>query len=452
MVVPGQGYHPSVNDIDLSTITPSGPWPLAKRVAFRFAFLYFLFYALTNSLPLTIVPIVGGLGMQGLGKMFQELGLLTGHHLVGIEGEIFRGPTGSGDTTLDYLMTLNIALFATAGTLLWSVLSRGARSHDKLARWLVLGTRYYVGICMMIYGLAKVMKGQFPEPSLATLLATYGESSPMRLAWTFMGYSAPYTIFTGLGELVGGLLLMFRWTRTLGAAITAGVMANVAMINFSYDVPVKLFSSHLFVFAAAILVVDAPRLWNLFVRNRPVGTADLSPPISSRRVATTLHVIKGILLAIFLGQGLYGQYRSYYQWGDGRPKSEMYGIHDVRTFYVDDEERPPLATDTYRWKAVVIDRPEGYFGRPGYIAIQHMDGSIQNHQVHLDVAEGTLTFPGSSPPAEMEIEKQAQGRWILYGPWQGNQLEVHFTPRPLSKMELPGRGFHWINEVPHQRP
>ena len=56
-----------------------------------------------------------------------------------------------------------------------------------------------------------------------------------------MGYSRPYAIFCGLVETVGGLLLFWQRTTTLGALIVAASMANVAMLNFSYDVPVKLF-------------------------------------------------------------------------------------------------------------------------------------------------------------------------------------------------------------------
>ena len=34
----------------------------------------------------------------------------------------------------------------------------------------------------------------------------------MGILWTFMGQSKGYTIFAGLGELVGGLLLLSRYT------------------------------------------------------------------------------------------------------------------------------------------------------------------------------------------------------------------------------------------------
>jgi hypothetical protein len=53
------------------------------------------------------------------------------------------------------------------------------------------------------------------------LLKPYGESSPMGLLWTFMGYSTGYNLFTGGAEALGGLLgkvandqVSIRFTRS----------------------------------------------------------------------------------------------------------------------------------------------------------------------------------------------------------------------------------------------
>src|ERR1044071_6897724 len=87
-----------------------------------------------------------------------------------------------------------------------------------------------------------------------------GGTSPMRLMWAFMGYSLPYTVFAGLAEVTGGVLLLWRRTATLGALVVAIVMTNVVLMNLCYDVPVKLFSTLLLVFAIAIGLPDARRL------------------------------------------------------------------------------------------------------------------------------------------------------------------------------------------------
>ncbi len=80
-----------------------------------------------------------------------------------------------------------------------------------------------------------------------------GDLSPMRLAWLFIGYSVPYEIFGGLLETVSGLLLSFRRTQLLGSLMTLATIGNVVMINFCYDIPVKLFSSQLFLHVVVYL-------------------------------------------------------------------------------------------------------------------------------------------------------------------------------------------------------
>jgi hypothetical protein len=38
---------------------------------------------------------------------------------------------------------------------------------------------------------------------------------------------------------------------------------------------------------------------------------------------------------------------------------------------------------------------------------------------------------------------------ILRGRWHGRAVEIRLVRRSLEEMELPGRGFHRINETPH---
>jgi hypothetical protein len=63
-----------------------------------------------------------------------------------------------------------------------------------------------------------------------------------------IGYSKPFEIFTGVCECLAGLLLIFRATSTLGAFVATTVFLNVMVMNLAYNIPVKLFSTHLFVF------------------------------------------------------------------------------------------------------------------------------------------------------------------------------------------------------------
>jgi hypothetical protein len=52
--------------------------------------------------------------------------------------------------------------------------------------------------------------------------------------------------------VVGGALLLFRRTTTAGALVLIAVLTNIVTLNFSCDVPVKLFSSHLLLMAVSL--------------------------------------------------------------------------------------------------------------------------------------------------------------------------------------------------------
>ena len=84
-----------------------------------------------------------------------------------------------------------------------------------------------------------------------------------------MGASESYTMFVGFAEMISGILLFPRKTSTLGALMSIGVLSNVVALNFSYDVPVKLYSSHLLAMAIFVLLPEARRLANFFIFNRP---------------------------------------------------------------------------------------------------------------------------------------------------------------------------------------
>lgn len=39
----------------------------------------------------------------------------------------------------------------------------------------------------------------------------------------------------------------------------------------------------------------------------------------------------------------------------------------------------------------------------------------------------------------------------MTGTWRGREIEARLLERDLSGLELSGRGFRWINELPYNR-
>lgn len=134
---------------------------------------------------------------------------------------------------------------------------------------LEVGIKCYLSFFFMIYGAAKLSKNQFSEPeTFAHRLL--GQMELGELAWAFFSSSFPYTVFIGLGQMLGAFLLCFRRTTLLGASLLFVIALNVVMVNFFYDISVRLFSSVLLIMISYLLLLEAARLWGFFLGKKSV--------------------------------------------------------------------------------------------------------------------------------------------------------------------------------------
>lgn len=252
-------------------------WPLIAVVGFRWLVLYFGFYGFP--LLLDVVPSLSA-PIQALWARADNMLPWVGRVVFGLPNVQVNFPTGSGDTTADYLRSFVIAVIATVGTVVWSVVERVVREYRHFARWFVSAIRYALSASLISYGVAKVVPMQFPTPSASRLIEPFGALSPMGLLWAFTGTSTAYQIFAGFTELIPGVLLIFRRTALVGAMMAVPVMVNVVLLNYTYDVPVKLYSSHLLFMALIVIAPDTHRLWCVLIVSRARGT---SRPSARRR-------------------------------------------------------------------------------------------------------------------------------------------------------------------------
>ena len=128
---------------------------------------------------------------------------------------------------------------------MWSLLDFRRTDYRRLHFYLRIYIRYALSFTLFGYGFAKVFPTQFIFPRLAGWWNLGRISHP----WACCGLHGlfdAYIIFSGLAEVTGATLLLFRRTATLGAMTSAAVLLNVVMLNFCYDVPVKLYSLNLF--------------------------------------------------------------------------------------------------------------------------------------------------------------------------------------------------------------
>ncbi len=422
-----------------ATLTPS--WSLLEKIGFRFFFLFFfpqLFEALFS------IFLHGG----SIGDFYQNMWDTTinwaGRTFFNIPKITIR-PNGSGDTTWNWVQLFLISSTALIGTVVWSVADRKRPHYHSFNYWFCVLLRFYLGITMLSYGFAKVFFSQFGTITTYRLFEQLGDMSPMGLLWTFMAFSKGYQFFTGMGEVIGGFLLFFRRTTLLGSLIIVAVMSNVVMLNFFYDVPVKIFSSQLLLAAFYLIAPDVKRLLYFFVLNQPAPAREY-PLFSSKQWFKWGRIgLKTLLIGSYVIMGGMQGYQSLtYQ---ESPQSALYGPYEV----VDFKKNNQIAssTDTLRWERVFVDR-RGSFDM---ISITNSHGLQQRIGFEYNQAKHSFTLKewyGDDKKYPFSYTQPDSSTLFLRGKWKDDSLSMK-----LQKIKKPflltSRGFHWINETPFNK-
>lgn len=421
----------------------STTWSHPQKIAFRFFFIFFGLFIFP--FPLNSIP--GSDVIFGFYNDFWTWMInIVGTHLVGLEEPLELKFTGSGDGMYSWVMNLTILLLSIIGTGIWSWLDWGRSNYEKLQWWLLLFVTYYVASSLFFYGIVKVFYLQFVAPNLERLFQTFGQASPMRLLWTFMGFSETYTMFSGWCETLAALLLVFRRTRTLGGLTAFAVMLNVFLLNMSYDVPVKLYSFQLMIMGLYIGLQDHERLLGFFLLNKPIQPANHAMPIQSKR---WVWLVLGLQVLV-AGYSIVNPTRTALDgrkaYGSEREKSALYGIYNTETFVHNQDTLAPLLTDTVRWKRVLMDYPN-------FISVIKMDDKVERYQSEIDTAAQQISLHLAADTANKFLFTYAktEDSMRLEGVIDEDTLSVDLLYYDPQDMGLLGRGFHWVNEVPYNR-
>ncbi len=390
-------------------------WSNARRVGFRFGFA--LAVLIIFPFPIGFIPKTDTIG-EWLGKPLEWLTIWVAENLLGLPTPS-TAPTGSGDTMFAWVFLGLTVVLAAIAALIWTLADRRSTAYPRLAAWLEVLLRYWLALTMLAYGLFKVIPSQFGAPSVVSLDRRLGDMSPMGLLWTFMGYSTPYIQFGGALEMLAGLLLLFQRTRVLGAAVAAGVMANVVMLNFCYDVPVKQLSALLLLTALILLAPHVRRLLAAFIAEaRERGT---------RRQERARLVVKAVLVIACM-YALVTQAIDFH--------AGMTATTPLDGAWLVDSFTPPAAADSERWsKLLLTATPYAHLGIVPVAGKTAIKPATVIEIAHLIVlGDGAWIY--RQPDAEhLVIDTGTE------------HATLHRDAEPL----LVTRGFHWVQEAPFNR-
>jgi uncharacterized membrane protein YphA (DoxX/SURF4 family) len=404
------------------------------RIALRFVCSYLLLFIITFPPTIFRTPV-----QRTYVPLWNGLVNWVGQHLLHLKSPM---EVLFGDTVFEWVLVLSLLLLAACVTIVWSWIDRRS-SYVSLHEWLRLVVRLWLATFLISYGAGKVFPAQFPPPSLARYLGTYGSSSPWGLLWTFMGVSRGYQFFTGALELTAGMLIVVPQLTTLGALLAIATMSNVLALNIGYDIHVKLFSAHLLVAALFLAAPDLHGLFRFLVERRaaePRPVPVLLRGVWMNRTLRALQFAFGLYVAATMMGWSYHRVLSRSEMVERTP---FYGIWTVDEFVRDGVVHAPLTTDELRWQRVVIESTST-------VGLQMMNGDLQRCDLKLDPLTRAMEISGHNPEtlARFTYTGDAGGRILaLHGEEENHPLHLMLR-RVEPNFLLMTRGVRWVHPFP----
>jgi len=276
-------------------------WNIVSKVLFRTAFCFFLLYALFGGSAslLDLIPGAGAAVDRSIRVPMERLSQWVGIHLFHLTGPAAQlHIQATSDSALRWVAVAVMLAISAIATLIWSALDQRRENYRTLLAWFRLVIRLTLGVALLRYGFIKVFPIQFGPPPLAVLNEPVGNSSPTMLFWSLYGLNPTFVMTLGWTEVAAGLLLLFRKTAFLGAVFAMIVMTNVALLDISFDVPVKLYSLSLLAMAFVLLVPEMGIMTRLFLSHQPVRAVGTWGPATSRRTGRLFLLGLEVLVAV----------------------------------------------------------------------------------------------------------------------------------------------------------
>ncbi len=424
-------------------------WPLWRRIIFRFFFIYFLLYIA----PWNWFSVIPGANfilqyysnaiewavIKANANFFQVFNIKNVHPVY----------NGSGDTSYNWAENYFYLSIGAIGCIVWTLIDWKRKSYRQLNYLLCLVTRYNLALVAFSYGGYKILALQMSFPLISQLATPLGDFLPMRFSWLFIGYSTPYEVFSGVMEVLVGLLLIWRRTATLGVLVGTAVFINVMTLNLCYDIPVKLFSMNLVLMCLFLLANEYKRILCFFVLNKPATLCNIyTYPLTKKWMRITRVVLKLGMLFI-VGKSFYetwGYFRESNRLAEVKPINS--GVYNVEKFIVNNDTIPALISDTLRWQDIIFEKGGMGSIKTGDTIFRKRYGR-QYFVFTADTVAHVIKFkksPQDSSGLAMQYNMPEVNTIQLWGKKQNDSLYIELK-KSNRHFQLAEKQFHWLSEA-----
>jgi branched-subunit amino acid transport protein AzlD len=221
------------------------------------------------------------------------------------------------------------------------------------------------------------------------------------------------------------------------------------MLNLAYDVPRKIFTIHLMIIAALLILPASKRLASFFIFNRTVEPEAEVPYLSDKVLNKGVLVLQYVYAIVTLAIALQASYGASIP-NLAQVKAPVRGIWAVDQFRVNNVPIPPDADNDQRWEHVIFDRPDVW-------TIQPTSGGLQLFSLKMDDINRTFTSINIDHPhstASFTLDLLDNNHMSMRGQVNGQPVSTTLHRVDLSNPTaflLVNRGFHWVTPAPHWR-
>ena len=257
------------------------------------------------------------------------------------------------------------------------------------------------------YGWDKITKTQFYMPEPNTLFTPFGKLSKDIAYWSLVGSSYPYTVSLGIIEVVAALLLLFKRTQFLASLLAVVIFGQVVLINFSFDISVKLLSGSLLVFSI---------VYSLCFRQNWSGIFGFAVEKVRYNNTRKHRIIKFAFAGIMVAESIFPTFRSRNVNDDRYPRLahhgayRVYGSREVKNLFIH---------------------------RQHYVILQSWDDTFKDYKIDTHLLKQYTSIQG-------EIRCM----------WDENQVIIHgdtfkIKQIPFTKLPVLQESFHTFSDEFH---
>ena len=434
----------------MTTENLSPRWKTWQKIIFRVLFLFLLFFTI-DYLYFTFALAMGVKFNSG-GEIERYLSILH-KPLYWLDAHLYHtgyNPKKNIDFGPDYIfgvvLYISVFIFCLLAGAIWSWLDRKRPSYNRLHYWFTVYLHYAVAIVMLSYGMDKLIPVQMIYPNAKTLLGKFGDQSHFDVLWNFIGSSPGYEIFTGICEITGSLLLLFRRSSVFGCLLMCTILTNVVALNIFYNVSVKISSSLLLVCILFLLAPFFQRLIQLFFYEQKVSLAEKHYHFQSRTTRRVLNLSGALLITFLLFLNISGNLKGYHK--DVANRGQIYEV----TSFVNKDTLQANITDTLNWKRFVLMAGRSDTTNYAIVYYNNINNEYENgdwYYYSKDSTKKTFTLRDISGTIihhyAFAYDPGAKDSLSFAGKFKGHDVKINMKP-VMDSMYLNKEKIKWVQE------